>query len=345
MYIYRYHLTYTLSMKVALFSTKSYDREFFDNCNTSGNIQLTYFEAPLNIDTVNLTKGFQAVCVFVNDKADNTVIEKLAENGVGLIALRCAGFNNIDLVAAKENNILVLRVPAYSPEAIAEHAVALILTLNRKTHKAYNRIRENNYSLEKLIGFNLAGKNIGVIGTGRTGAAFCKIMLGFGCTVIANDIIESSALKSMGVVYAAFKELLQVADIISLHCPLTPETKHLVNKEAFSKMKRGVMLINTSRGAVMDTQEAIRALKNGTVGYLGMDVYEQEENLFFKDLSESIIQDDVIARLMSFPNVLITAHQGFFTKEAVEEIVITTLKNITDFENGIQSNNEVKITT
>lgn len=332
-------------MKIAFFSTKSYDREFFERFNTAGNHQLTFFEATLNIDTVNLTAGFGAICVFVNDKIDSAVAEKLASNGVGLIALRCAGFNNIDLAAANEKNIKVLRVPAYSPEAIAEHAAALILTLNRKTHKAYNRIRENNYSLEKLIGFNLAGKTIGVIGTGRTGAAFCKIMLGFGCMVIANDIIESADLKRIGVVYTPFKELLQVADIISLHCPLTPETKYLVDKNAFSKMKRGVMLINTSRGAVMDTQAAIQALKNGTLGYLGMDVYEQEENLFFKDLSESIIQDDVIARLMSFPNVLITAHQGFFTKEAVEEIVTTTLKNITDFENGIQSNNEVKTTS
>jgi D-lactate dehydrogenase len=235
-------------------------------------------------------------------------------------------------------------VPAYSPQAIAEHAVALILTLNRKTHKAYNRIRENNFSLEKMLGFNLDGKTVGVIGTGRTGTAFCKIMQGFGCKVIANDIRESDDLKSKGVKYTSFNDLLQASDIISLHCPLTPQTLHLINQDAFLKMKDGVMLINTSRGAVVNTQHAIQALKNCKLGYLGIDVYEQEENLFFQDLSECIIQDDVIARLMSFPNVLVTAHQGFFTKEALEQIVTTTLKNITDFENGdVQTGNEVKI--
>ena len=330
-------------MKIAFFSTKSYDREFFERFNTTGNNQLTYFEAPLNKDTVNLTNGFGVVCVFVNDKIDKAVIEKLSDNGVRLIALRCAGFNNIDLAAAKEKKIMILRVPAYSPQAIAEHAVALILTLNRKTHKAYNRIRENNYSLEHLTGFNLDGKTVGVIGTGRTGAVFCKIMQGFGCKVIACDIIESDDLKNKGVVYKPFDLVLQVSDIISLHCPLTPLTKHLINKDTLSKMKTGVMLINTSRGAVINSQHAIEALKTGKLGYLGIDVYEQEENLFFKDLSESIIQDDIIARLMSFPNVLITAHQGFFTKEALEQIATTTLKNITDFENGVQNDNEVKI--
>ena len=330
-------------MKIAFFSTKSYDREFFERFNTSGNNQLTFFEAPLNIDTANLTEGYGAVCVFVNDKINSAVAEKLAANGVGLVALRCAGFNNIDLAAAKEKNIKVLRVPAYSPQAIAEHAVALILTLNRKTHKAYNRIRENNYSLENLTGFNLDGKTVGVIGTGRTGAAFCKIMLGFGCRVIASDILENNDLKNSGVTYSSFDELLQLADIISLHCPLTKETQHLIDNNAFSKMKPGVMLINTSRGAVINTPDAIEALKNGRLGYFGLDVYEQEENLFFKDLSESIIQDDVIARLMSFPNVLITSHQGFFTKEALEQIAAITFKNISDFENGIQSSNEVTV--
>lgn len=330
-------------MKIAFFSAKLYDREFFERFNTAGNNQLTFFEAPLNNDTVNLTAGFGAVCIFVNDKIDSAVVEKLVTNGVGLVALRCAGFNNIDLAATKEKNIKVLRVPAYSPQAIAEHAVALILTLNRKTHKAYNRIRENNYSLEHLTGFNLDGKTVGVIGTGRTGAAFCKIMLGFGCRVIASDILENNELKKSGVTYTSFDELLQLADIISLHCPLTKETQHLIDNKAFSKMKPGVMLINTSRGAVINTPDAIEALKNGTLGYFGLDVYEQEENLFFKDLSESIIQDDVIARLISFPNVLITSHQGFFTKEALEQITITTLKNISDFENGIQSPNEVTV--
>ncbi len=329
-------------MKVAVFNTKSYDREFFDRFNVSGKNQLTYFEAPLNINTANLSQGFETVCVFVNDKIDNAVIEKLSSYGVKLIVLRCAGFNNIDIKAANEKEIKILRVSAYSPQAIAEHAVALILTLNRKTHKAYNRIRENNYSLEKLLGFNLDGKTTGVIGTGRTGASFCRIMLGFGCSVLANDILESEELKNAGVEYISLDKLLERSDIISLHCPLTADTQHLIDKDAFSKMKKGVMLINTSRGAVINTTHAIQALKTGKLGYLGMDVYEQEENLFFKDLSESIIQDDIIARLMSFPNVLITAHQGFFTKEAVEQIVTTTFKNISDFENGVQSSNEVK---
>lgn len=330
-------------MKVAVFSTKSYDREFLDRFNQSGENSLTYFEAPLNKGTVNLTQGFEAVCVFVNDKIDRETIEKLSINSIRLVALRCAGFNNIDIQAAKENNIKVLRVPSYSPQAIAEHAVALILTLNRKTHKAYNRIRENNFSLEKLVGFNLYEKTVGIIGTGRTGAAFSKIMQGFGCRIIAKDIIESNDLKKSGVEYQTFENLLCNSDIISLHCPLTPNTQHLIDKNAFLKMKNGVMLINTSRGAVINTKDTINALKNGKLGYLGMDVYEQEENLFFNDLSESIIQDDEISRLMSFPNVLITAHQGFFTKEALEQIVTITLKNITDFENGVETGNEVRI--
>lgn len=330
-------------MKVAVFSTKSYDREFLDRFNQSGENSLTYFEAPLNKGTVNLTQGFEAVCVFVNDKIDRETIEKLSTNSIRLVALRCAGFNNIDIQAAKENNIKVLRVPSYSPQAIAEHAVALILTLNRKTHKAYNRIRENNFSLEKLVGFNLYEKTVGIIGTGRTGAAFSKIMQGFGCRIIAKDIIESNDLKKSGVEYQTFENLLCNSDIISLHCPLTPNTQHLIDKNAFLKMKNGVMLINTSRGAVINTKDTINALKNGKLGYLGMDVYEQEENLFFNDLSESIIQDDEISRLMSFPNVLITAHQGFFTKEALEQIVTITLKNITDFENGVETGNEVRI--
>ncbi|MEP7324257.1 MAG: 2-hydroxyacid dehydrogenase [Saprospiraceae bacterium] len=330
-------------MKIAVFSTQSYDREFFDRLNQSNEIELTYFEVALNKLTVKLLVGFEGICVFVNDKLDREVIEKLAANHIALIALRCAGFNNIDLKAAEENHITVVRVPAYSPEAIAEHALALILTLNRKTHKAYNRIRENNFSLEKLLGFNLDGKTVGVIGTGRTGAVFCKIMSGLGCKVIAMDITESVDLKNLGIEYKTLDELLKESDIISLHCPLTPETRHLIDEVAFAKMKPGVMLINTSRGAVINASHAINALKNGSLGYLGMDVYEQEENLFFKDLSESIIQDDVISRLMSFPNVLITAHQGFFTKEALEQIVNTTLKNIMDFKNGILTDNKVTL--
>jgi D-lactate dehydrogenase len=329
-------------MKVAVFNTKSYDREFLDRFNNPENHQLVYFVAPLNNDTVNLTKGYDAVCVFVNDKIDRVTVEQLSNNGIKLIALRCAGFNNVDLKATANHSIKVVRVPSYSPQAVAEHAVALIMTLNRKTHKAYNRVRENNFSLEKLTGFDLYGKTIGVIGTGKIGHAFCKIMLGFGCKVLAYDSFESDDLKEKGVHYLPFEDVLKASDVISLHCPLTPETHHLIDAEAFSLMKAGVMLINTSRGALIHTKDAITALKKGTLGYLGIDVYEEEENLFFYDLSDSIIQDDEISRLMTFPNVLITAHQAFFTREALEQIAKTTLANLTDFENGMQSINAVE---
>lgn len=330
-------------MRIAVFSSKSYDREYLDKFNIGDKHKLTYFDASLNSNTTNLTLGFEAVCVFVNDKVDKEIIGKLYENGIKIIALRCAGFNNVDIAAATERNIKVVRVPAYSPQAVAEHAVALILTLNRKTHKAYNRVRESNFSLEKLIGFNLYGKTVGVIGTGRIGSILCEIMLGFGCKVIAYDLNESSNLRGKGVEYKPLDEVINNSDIISLHCPLTPETHHLINSSMFSKMKKGTMLINTSRGAVIKTADAIEALKSEKLGYLGIDVYEQEENLFFKDLSESIIQDDLILRLMSFPNVLITSHQGFFTKEALDQIAITTLNNISNFESGLPLENEVTI--
>jgi D-lactate dehydrogenase len=330
-------------MRVAIFSTKSYDRECLDRFNTGGKHQLTYFDASLNSETTNLTLGFEAVCVFVNDNVDLHTIEKLSENGIKLIVLRCAGFNNVDLAAASKMNIKVARVPAYSPNAVAEYAVALILTLNRKTHKAYNRIREGNFSLERLIGFDLYKKTVGVIGTGRIGIIFCEIMQGFGCKIIAHDRYESEYLKERGVEYVSFDEIFSQSDIISLHCPLTPETHHLINKTAFAKMKKGAMIINTSRGAVIDTSDAIEALRNEQLGYLGIDVYEQEEDLFFRDLSESIIQDDVILRLMSFPNVLVTSHQGFFTAEALDQIATVTLKNLTEFELGLPLENEVKL--
>lgn len=329
-------------MKIAVFSTKPYDREYLDKFNTDRKHEFIYFEASLNNDTTNLAIGFDAVCVFVNDIIDKKTIEKLSEIGIKLIDLRCAGFNNVDLETAAKHNIKVLRVPAYSPHAVAEHAVALILTLNRKTHKVYNRVRESNFSLENLTGFNLFEKTVGVIGTGKIGAAFCQIMRGFGCKVIAYDVIQSEELIQKGVDYVTLEELFINSDIISLHCPLTDDTKHLFNRTVFSKIKKGAMLINTSRGPLIKTSHAIEALKNGQLGYLGIDVYEQEENLFFKDLSESIIQDDLIQRLLSFHNVLITPHQGFFTKEALDQIASTTLKNHTDFENGLPLENEIK---
>ncbi|MDN3654394.1 2-hydroxyacid dehydrogenase [Ferruginibacter paludis] len=330
-------------MKVAIFSTKYYEREYLNNANAGGKHQLTFYDASLNEDSINLTIGHEAVCVLLSDKISKTVIDKLSANNIKLIDLRSAGFDNVDIEAAAKRNIKVMRVPAYSPQAIAEHAVSLILALDRKTYKAYNRVRENNFSLNNLMGFNLSGKTVGVVGTGKIGRAFSAIMLGFGCKVIAYDIKESDLLKEKGVEYKTFEELLQVSDIISIHCPLTADTRHLFNSFAFGKMKVGAMLINTSRGAVIQTSHAVEALKRAQLGYLGIDVYEGEENLFFKDLSGSIVQDDLIERLMSFNNVLITPHQAFFTKEAVEQIALTTIKNFTDFENGIPSVNEVKI--
>lgn len=330
-------------MKIAFFSTKSYDKESFERTNTGGKHQLSFFEASLSVDTAPLAQGHDAVCLFVNDKADKETIEQLAAKGIKLIALRSAGFNHVDLAAAAKNNIKVVRVPAYSPEAVAEHAMALILTLNRKTHKAYNRVREGNFSLERLTGFTLHGKTAGVVGTGKIGHAFCRIAQGFGCRVIAYDLFPNEELKKTGVEYVSMDDLFAQSDIISLHSPLVPETHHLINKKAFAKMKKGAMLINTSRGAVINTKDAIDALKTGQLGYLGIDVYEQEEQLFFKDLSDRIIPDDMIARLMTFPNVLITSHQGFFTKEALEQIAKVTLGNVDDFEKGKTLANEVTL--
>lgn len=327
-------------MKIAVFSTQKYDREFLSAVPTEH--KFVFFEAQLNTDTVNLTQGFDGVCIFVNDHADSEIITELKNNGIKVIALRCAGFNNVDVKAAEKAGIRVVRVPAYSPEAVAEHAVALIMTLNRKTHKAYLRIKENNFSLERLTGFNIYGKTVGVVGTGKIGKAFCKIMLGFGAKVIAYDKFEDEEAKKLGIKYVTFEEVLKNSDIISLHCPLTPETKYMIDWEAFANMKDGVMLINTSRGALINTKDAILALKRGKIGYLGIDVYEQEEHLFYKDLSENIIPDDTIARLMSFPNVMMTSHQGFFTKEALTEIAATTVGNIDCVAQGKPSPNEVK---
>lgn len=330
-------------MKIAFFSAKSYDRDFFEPFNGKDGLNITFYDANLNTETSNLSKNFEVVCAFVNDKLNAKVIKQLANNGVKLIALRSAGFNHVDMEAAAEQNIPVVRVPAYSPSAVAEHAVALILTLNRKTHKAYNRIRESNFSLERLTGFNLNGKVVGVIGTGKIGAAFCKIMQGFGCKVIAYDPYPNEELKSLGVEYSACDKVLNQSDIVSLHTPLTPESKHLINKKSIAQMKDGVMIINTSRGALINTKDAIKGLKKKKIGYLGIDVYEQEEGLFFNDLSENIIQDEDIMRLMSFPNVLITAHQAFFTREALEQIAKVTIDNILDFKNNGTLNNEVNV--
>ncbi|RYD70161.1 MAG: 2-hydroxyacid dehydrogenase, partial [Sphingobacteriales bacterium] len=271
---------------------------------------------------------FDTVCVFVNDKLTAEVITVLAEKGIKIIALRCAGFNNVDLDAVKKHGLRLCRVPAYSPQAVAEHAIALLLTLNRKTHKAYNRTREQNFSLNGLMGFNLYQKTVGVIGTGKIGAAFCKIMLGFGCKVLAFDPYENEELRKLGVAYQPFEDVISTADVISLHCPLTEENKYLINTDSLAKMKKGVVIINTSRGALIHTKDVIEALKTGQISGLAIDVYEQEEKLFFKDLSGSIIGDDDIQRLISFPNVLVTGHQAFFTEEALAEIAASTLSSV-----------------
>ncbi len=316
-------------MKIVFFSAKQYDKTFFNRENEKYGFAPEYLETHLGPHIVNaVEEGTPAVCVFVNDKLTADVIAVLAAKGVKVIALRCAGFNNVDLGAAKTHGIRVCRVPAYSPEAVAEHAVAMLLTLNRKTHKAYNRVREQNFSLNGLLGFNLHGRTVGVIGTGKIGRAFCRIMLGFGCTVLAFDPYRDEALEKAGVQYRPFEEVLREADVLSLHCPLTPENKYLINRGAIAQMKKGVTIINTSRGALLNTHDVTEGLKSGHIAYLGIDVYEQEEKLFFKDLSAAIIEDDMIQRLMSFPNVLVTGHQAFFTEEALSQIAEITLRSI-----------------
>jgi len=328
-------------MRVAFFSTKSYDKDYFDKANLDHGHELMYLEPTLNTHTSSLAYEYPAICVFVNDKLSASTIQDLAQKGLRLIALRCAGFNNVDLEAADKANIKIVRVPAYSPYAVAEHAVALILTLNRKTHKAYNRVREHNFSLERLEGFDLYGRTVGVIGTGKIGAVFCHIMKGFGCRVLATDKFPSEELMQKGIEYVPLDELLNQSEIISLHCPLTPETYHIINEDSIQHLQKGAMLINTSRGALIDTHAAIEGLRSGKIGYMGIDVYEQEDALFFKDLSEMVIPDELIMRLMGYPNVLVTSHQAFFTKTALREIAETTLENITAFAQQQELVNEV----
>jgi len=317
-------------MKILFFSAKPYDRQFFEESNKVHNFELEFWETHLGPHVVDAIKKdtYQAVCVFVNDKLTAPVISILAEKGIKTIALRCAGFNNVDLDAVKKHGLRLCRVPAYSPQAVAEHAVAMLLTLNRKTHKAYNRTREQNFSLNGLMGFNLYQKTVGVIGTGKIGAAFCKIMLGFGCKVLAFDPYENEELKNLSVNFLPFNDVIKGADIISLHCPLTSENRYLINGDTLNLMKKGAVIINTSRGALINTKDIIEALKTGQIASLGIDVYEQEEKLFFKDLSGNIIGDDDIQRLISFPNVLVTGHQAFFTEEALTEIAASTLSSV-----------------
>lgn len=329
-------------MKIVFFSAQPYDIEFFNRYNDSYGFELVFQESHLSLQTINLVEGADAVCVFVNDKVNAAVCKQLAAKGVKVIALRCAGFNNVDVEAVKANGLRACRVPAYSPEAVAEHALAMILTLNRKTHKAYNRVREQNFSLNGLLGFNLHGKTVGVVGTGNIGKAFCRIMLGMGCQVKAFDLIANKDLEALGVSYHPLVEVLK-ADIVSLHCPLNNQTRHLINNSTIAMMQKGVMLINTSRGGLVDTKDAIEGLKSGQLGYLAIDVYEQEEHLFFRDLSTTVIQDDEIQRLMSFPNVLITAHQAFFTDEALSQIATTSLNSVQQLLNNGNLNNQAAL--
>ncbi len=332
-------------MKTVVFSTKPYDREFLTAANErAGNRhELQFQEAKLDNRTTPLARDARAVCCFVNDDLDADVLERLARRGVRLIALRCAGFNNVDLESAADHGITVARVPAYSPHAVAEHALGLILCLNRRIHKAHLRVRESNFELQGLMGFDLHGKTIGIVGTGKIGAIFASLLSGFGCRLRAFDIQENDEVKNYGVEYVELDELFAHSDIISLHCPLTPQTHHLIDGKALGKMKTGAMLINTSRGALVDAHAAIDALKSGSLGSLGLDVYEEEDDLFFENLSGQIIADDVFARLQTFPNVLITGHQAFFTREALTAIAETTINNLNQFEETGKVTNEVSL--
>lgn len=330
-------------MKVAVFNTKPYDRVFFEKANEKYRHELVFLEPRLTAETASLAHGFPAVCIFVNDLLDAPALEILSRNSTRLIALRCSGFNNVDLVAAKAQGFCVVRVPAYSPHAVAEHTIALLLDVNRKIHRAYSRVREGNFSLEGLLGFDLHGLTAGIVGTGKIGAAVAQILHGFGCRLLAYDIAPNPACQQLGVDYVSIDALLRQSDIITLHCPLTPETRHLIDAAALAKMKTGVVLINTSRGALIDTQAVIDGLKSGKIGHLALDVYEEEADLFFEDLSEQVIQDDVFSRLLTFPNVVITGHQAFFTREALFNIADTTLANITAYEQQQRCDNEVSV--
>ena len=329
-------------MRVAVFDTRRHDRASLDEANTTHGHTLSYFEPRLMLQTASLARGFDAVCSFVNDRVDRATIEVLAAGGVRLIALRSAGYNHVDLEAAAQRGIPVVRVPEYSPHAVAEHAVALVLTLDRKIHRAYARVREGNFSVDGLLGFDLYGKTVGLVGVGRIGLAAARIFLGFGCRVIAFDLRQASEVAALGVEYVSLDALYERSDIISLHVPLTPGTHHMIDAAALARMKPGVMLINTGRGALIDSRALIAALKTGHVSAAGLDVYEEEEGVFFENLSDQVLQDDVLARLLTFPNVLVTSHQGFFTREAIAAIAATTLGNITAFERGEPLVNEVR---
>jgi D-lactate dehydrogenase len=323
-------------MRIAFFSTKPYDRHSFDEANRDFGHEISYLEHRLDVVTAPLAAGWPAVCAFVNDRLDAQALAVLAEGGTRLVALRCAGFNNVDLLAAEKLGIAVVRVPAYSPEAVSEFTIGLMLALDRKIHRAWARVRENNFSLDGLLGLGLHGRVAGVIGTGRIGGLVARALrLGFGCEVLATDRVEDPALAAAGVRYVPVEQLLAESDIVTLHCPLTPETHHLVNAASIARARPGFQLINTSRGALVDADALIDGLKCGRVGGVALDVYEQEGDLFFEDLSNEIIQDDIFQRLLTFPNVLVTGHQAFLTRPALEAIARTTLRSASDFAAGL----------
>jgi len=330
-------------MKVAVFSAKRYDRELLAAANTEAGHELVFFDDLLEPSTVALTADCGAVCVFVNDRVDAPVLAALAAGGTRLVALRCTGFNNVDLKAAAAQGIKVVRVTEYSPYSVAEHAVALILALNRKIHRAYNRTRDGNFELDGLLGSDLHGRTVGVIGTGRIGRVFARIMAGFGCDLVGYDKMPSPEFEQIGGRYVSLPELAARSDIVSLHCPLTRDTHYLVDARALALAKPGAILINTSRGALVDTEAVIAALKSGQLGALGIDVYEQETDLFFQDLSSAIIPDDVIQRLVSFPNVIVTGHQAFFTREAIGTICATTIASISAYAGNRTLEHEVRV--
>ena len=331
------------AMKVTLFSSKSYDESFFSAENEAGSHELVFYEFKLTPASAPLAAGSRAVCAFVNDHLDRETLEILHAGGTEYIALRCAGFNNVDLAAIKEFGMKVVRVPAYSPYAVAEHTMGLLLALNRRLYRAYNRVREGNFSLQGLVGFDVHGLTVGIIGTGTIGEKVVRLFNGFGCKVLCYDVFENDAVKALGAEYVALETLFAQSDIVSLHCPLLESTHHIINADSIAQMKPGVTLLNTSRGALIDTSAVIEGLKSGHVGNLGIDVYEEEDNLFFEDQSGEVMQDDVFARLLTFPNVLITGHQAFFTSNALTQIARTTLQNLLDLEQSGQSSNEIEL--
>ena len=328
-------------MRIAVYSTKPFDRSTLSAHNEAHGHELTFYETRLTTNSANLAAGCEAVCAFVNDELDAATLERLHGGGTRLVALRAAGFNNVDLKAAARLGLTVMRVPAYSPYAVAEHAVALLLALNRHIPRAYNRVRDGDFSLSGLTGYDLHGKTVGIVGSGTIGAVFAGIMQGFGCEVLAYDPRPNEELRERGVRFVELDELLGASHVLSLHCPLNEHTHHLMDEGAFAKTRPGATLLNTSRGGLVDTDAAIAALKSGQLGALGIDVYEAEDDLFFSDRSSEILQDDTIARLLTFPNVIVTAHQGFLTAEALDEIARVTLDNVSAFERGEETGREV----